>query len=264
MMPQDLVDSLREGRVSLFVGSGASCAAGLIGWDTLIEEMKTIIRSENTTFSPIDLDTFLRDADHLDVADVFRTTVQDHRYFSFLRAQYRKSVRLSRLHRTLTKLPVKTIFTTNYDKLLESSFRDANSRDSAVIIFPQQLGIIGEGEPRVIKLHGDIDHPSTIVLTRTDYANYSVRHKEFEFELHRSINDRSILFVGFGLRDSNFRRIYQDARSLYDSGRRLAYAIMTGTNSVERRLWEKDGLKIIPVARRDDVVAAIRTLANGC
>lgn len=262
LIPADLIDSLTRGRVHLFVGSGPSVAASLPGWDDIIRAMKDIIRNEDTHFPPTELNLFLNSADHLDIADVFRTTVKDHRYFSFLRSYYRRDVRLSPLHRALASMPVKTVLTTNYDKLLEIAFRNGDGGDPAVIVYPQQLGFIDDSEVRIIKLHGDIDHPLTIVLTRSDYATYARRHQEFERELHRSINDYTILFVGFGIRDPNFRRIYQDARTLYDSGKRLAYAIMVGVNSVEQRLWEADGLKIIPVDRYSQVRTYLRIVRN--
>jgi hypothetical protein len=262
VIPHDLVDGLRRGRAHLFVGSGASSAAGLTSWDNLISEMKTTIRKENTSFPLPDLDAFLNTADHLDIADLFRQTVQDHRYFAFLRSHYRRDVRPSRLHRAVAALGVGTTFTTNYDKLLELSLRQGNGLDPAVIVHPEQLGYIDETETRVVKLHGDIDHPSSIVLTRSDYSRYGSRHREFELQFHAAINDHTMLFIGFGLRDVNFRRIYQDARSLYDSGKRLAYAIMAGTNSVQRGLWERDGLRIIPVSRNGAIPTALRDLRS--
>lgn len=266
IIPEDLLYSLLKRRIHLFVGSGVSCAAKLIGWHDLINEMKKVIRNESTKYSPKDLEEFLAQADHLEVAEVFRQTVRDHRYFSFLRTHFRCDVTPSQLHRELSFLPVKTVFTTNFDKLLEISFRGKKRNDPPVIIYPDQLGCIDDSEIKIIKLHGDIDHPKTIVLTRSDYARYAKRHKDFEFKLHISINDYTLLLVGFGIRDQNFRRIYYDARTLYDSTKRLAYAIMTGTNSVERRLWEEDGLKIIPVKNYNSIpklIHHIRELALG-
>jgi hypothetical protein len=53
------------------------------------------------------------------------------------------------------------VFTTNYDKLLEAAFRQAGTADPAVVIYPDQLNYIEDDEVRIIKLHGDIDHPSS-------------------------------------------------------------------------------------------------------
>jgi NAD-dependent SIR2 family protein deacetylase len=261
-IPGDLMNSFRTSRVHLFVGSGISAAAGMQTWDALIDEMKQVIRDENNNFPAQELEDFLNSADHLDIAEVFRDTVKEHRYYSLLRQKYRQSGRLSPLHHVLSKLPVKTIFTTNYDKLFEFALRQHTGTEPSVIIYPQQLGYIDDTELRVIKLHGDIDHPSTIVLTRSDYATYVNRHAEIVRELHRSINNYTMLFLGFGLRDTNFRRIYDDARSLYDSGHRQAYAIMVDTNSVERGVWDGHGLKIIPANSHGQILTYTRQILN--
>ena len=97
-IPEDLVNSLRARRVRLFVGSGVSAAAGLLGWNDLIRRMRSIIKKENRTYSPSELQRFLSSADYLDVAEVFRQTVRDHRYFSFLREQFRRDVPPCELH----------------------------------------------------------------------------------------------------------------------------------------------------------------------
>lgn len=261
-IPGDLMESFRTDRVHLFVGSGVSAAAGLLGWNDLVDEMKRTIRDENNNFPANDLDTFLNTGDHLDIAEIFRNTVGEHRYYSFLRQKYRQSVTLSPLHHALGKLPVKTIFTTNYDKLLEAAYRVHARIEPSVILQPQQLGYIDERELRIIKLHGDIDHPSTLVLSRRDYTSYKAHHPDFVRELHQSINNYTMLFVGFGLRDSNFRRIYDDARSLYDSGHRCAYAIMTGTNLVDKRIWDDNGLKILPASSFGQVPKYLRLILN--
>lgn len=213
-VPEDLANSLRGGKVRLFVGSGVSAAAGLLGWNGLIRKMRATIEKENRSYPPAEIQRFLSSADYLDVAEVFRQTVRDHRYFSFLREQFRRDVPPCKLHTLIGRLPVKTILTTNYDKLLEAAFRNTSYNDPAVIIYPDQLGHIESSEVRIVKLHGDIDHPSSLVLTRTDYSQFQRRRQDFVRELQTSVNDHTVLFIGFGLRDSNFRRIYDDARQL--------------------------------------------------
>ena len=78
--------------------------------------------------------------------------------------------------------------------------------------------------------------------------------------LRSSINGWTVLFIGFGLRDPNFERIYADARSFYDSTNRQAYALMTGTNDVERALWHRDELTILPLAHPSQLVTALNAI----
>lgn len=247
VIPADLANSIRAKKVHLFVGSGVSASAGLVGWTELISEMADSIKKENTTHSAKVLDEFLGRADYLDIAEFFRETVGRNAYFRFLRERYRREASLSPLHRAIAKMEVQTIFTTNYDKLLEVAFRRTAKLDPPVIIYPEQLNYIEHDEVRVIKIHGDIDHPSSIVLTRKDYAEYASRHVDFVNLLQSSINGYTMLFVGFGLRDPNFKRIYDDARSFFESTKRQAYALMTGTNAIEREISRAGGLTILPM-----------------
>ena len=209
--------------------------------------MKDIIVKENPRLSKRDLDDFLKNRKNQDIADTFLDTVKHHRYLRFLRDHYRRDVPLSKLHKTLSKFPVRTIFTTNYDKLLEVTFRNNKGNDPAVVIFPEQLGYIDDSEVRIIKLHGDIDHPSSLVLTRRDYSEYHSTHRDFINLVESSIINYTVLFVGFGLKDSNFERIHDDARNAYKATKRQAYAVMTGTTQLERILLERGGLTILPV-----------------
>lgn len=247
-IPSDLANSIRTKRVHLFIGAGVSASAGLIGWTELISEMKDALKKEYTEHPAKDLDEFLAGADFLDIAELFRETVGPNAYFRFLRERYRREVLLSPLHRAIAQMAVGTIFTTNYDKLLEVAFRRAAKLDPPVIIYPGQLNYIEDDEARIIKIHGDIDHPSSIVLTRNDYAEYASRHTDFVNLLQSSINGYTMLFVGFGLRDPNLTRIYNDARNFFESTNRQAYALMTGTNAIERKLWHGEGLTILPIS----------------
>jgi SIR2-like domain len=251
--PDDLLWGLERNTVHLFVGSGASTAANLTTWSSLIDEMRDTLRSEYTGAVPDELDAFLKGADNLDVADLFRDTVQTPRYLRFLRRHYRREVPLSKVHTALAQFPVKTVFTTNYDKLLETAFRKGAGCDPAVILFAEQLGYIDTSELRIIKLHGDIDHPNTIVLTRKDYAVYAPRHQDFIRMLEESLNNYTVLFVGCSLQDPNFRHIYQEARGTYDTTKNVAYALMRGTNEPFRKLWRQDGLTVLPVTSYDDI-----------
>jgi hypothetical protein len=79
--PEDLINSFISQWVKPFVGAGVSSAAKITGWDALVAEIKTTLRKESRRCSKTELNGFLKTADHLDVADIFRETVGNHRYF---------------------------------------------------------------------------------------------------------------------------------------------------------------------------------------
>jgi hypothetical protein len=252
--------ALKEGYLDLFVGAGASQAAKLPGWDALINEMKEAILT-HSVHTAAEVNAFLVGADHLDIAEQFRADVGDFQYFKFLRDRFRVDVPLSRLHHEIRRWPVTNIFTTNWDRLLEKTLRPLHGVEPLTVVFPEQLGYIdGNSVKKIVKLHGDIDHPGSIVLTRKDYSEYFSRHRDFERELSSSINNRTLLFIGFSLRDPNFTRIYSDARSFFDRTKREAYALMAGTNAIERDLWSADGLRIYPVKKHAQIPSLLKQI----
>lgn len=262
-LPTELTEAYKNGKLNLFIGSGVSAASKLVSWDDLILKMCDIIKRENTAYSKKDIEEFLKKGDHLDIAELFKDTVGERQYYRFLRELIRQDVSLSKIHKSIAKLQrVNTFFTTNYDKLLETTLRVGNKQDPLVVLHPEQLGFEEEHEKKIIKLHGDIDHPRTIILTRQDYAEYNSKHKDFELGLKDSIINSTLLFIGFGLRDQNFIRIFNDARSFYDCIKHKSFALMVGTNSVQRTMWGRENLKIIEVNNYDKISTVINQLSK--
>jgi hypothetical protein len=262
---EELVEALKRGKVCLFVGAGASRAAGLKGWVELIEEMQNVMLRGASTADADDLKRFFGRADKLDVAEAFRTRLGENRFHQFLREEFRgKTVKLSRVHRALRRLPVTTIFTTNYDKLLERAFRNDMGDDPIVVFQAEQLALDAPNEVRVIKIHGDIDHPKSIVLTRSDYDAFPDRYAAIAGFLRHSLSFETILFVGFALQDPNFDRIYAEARRPFLGGDRRAYAVMAGISHVETALWAKRNLTILSVRDHNSVSRYIERLAARC
>lgn len=246
--PEELVKSFKEGNVCLFVGSGVSCSSGLKGWDDLIASMRDVMLEEASAAEMADLREFFKNAGKLDIAEVFRDRVGENRYHDFLRREYRlKRVNLSPLHKALRRLPVNTIFTTNYDKLLERTFRNDMGDDPPVIHSPEQLAVIDSSERRIIKIHGDIDHPKSIILTRKDYEMFEDRYAAIQDYIRRAISFETMFFVGFGLEDPNFERFYANARKVFLGYDRRAFAVMTNVDRVKVTLWEKTRQLVITV-----------------
>jgi hypothetical protein len=62
----------------------------------------------------------------------------------------------------------------------------------------------------LVKLHGSIDQPETIVFTRSDYARAREDRKEMLSFLRGEMAETAFLFVGFSLSDPNFNLLHDD------------------------------------------------------
>lgn len=186
------------------------------------------------------LRAFFIEESALDCAQLFRQTVGEANYREFLRAQFdgrrHEFVGTTPSHAALVRLDLPLIFTTNYDELIEDAYLEAG----------QQLRISSSEEEfrarrverpnrHLVKLHGTIDRPDTIVLTRTDYARARSERKEMLDYLRGEMTETAFLFVGFSLSDPNFNLLHDDIRLVYGMNTPASYTVQGRRNRVKDR-----------------------------
>ena len=253
-----------DGNTSLFVGSGPSVDSGLPSWNTLIAEMGALLLERaNGQQARADLRQFLAEADHLSIAGYFRQAVHPTVFTKFLRERYRnRDFKLSPILKALAKLPATTIFTTNYDKLLEVAYRRRNGEDPAVVLEPRQLQALAPGEVKIIKVHGDIDNPTSIILGKEDYLGYEDKYGGIATYMQGQLAFSSLILVGFGLRDPNFERLYHAASRLIASNSPRVIALMVNQNQIDQDLWEAKNMEIINFPGPNQLSRYLRLVAK--
>jgi hypothetical protein len=103
----------------------------------------------------------------------------------------------------------------------------------------------------VTKLHGDAARPEEIVLGRDDYDRFFERRPAMALLLEGLLLNQTFLFVGYGLRDPNFRQIYSRIGRMLPEAQRPAFATTfeaggaAGPFLVEQ--WRRKRLHLIPV-----------------
>lgn len=121
------------------------------------------------------------------------------------------------------------IITTNYDKLLETSTH-IFCEQYQVIVHDKDLLNANKGK-YIIKMHGDLSEPDSIVLKEQDYLNYSQNHVLIELFIKSLLTDHIVLFLGYSLNDYNIKLILswlnymRSQNGALDEGRRVGYLI---------------------------------------
>lgn len=145
-------------------------------------------------------------------------------------------------HRLIAHLPASEIWTTNYDDLLERAFKDAGKtyhvkRQDANLFMSRPDAAVD-----IYKMHGDFDSPpDQIVITLTDYDQYDQRYPVMASKFFNVLADTTLLFLGFGFSDPNFRRIMGSLASRSGGNSRPHYAVMlalTPADAHEARRFE--------------------------
>lgn len=109
-------------------------------------------------------------------------------------------------HKILASLQPHTVITTNYDDLYESAWRELD-KELEKVVSPRQLPRIPQDSPRLLKLHGDIEAPNEIILTRDDYRKWQREAGGFQNRVVATLQESVCIFVGYGVGDENLHDI---------------------------------------------------------
>jgi hypothetical protein len=129
------------------------------------------------------------------------------------------------VHRLIVRIGFKWLYTTNFDSLLELAFKEELGFHPMIAVRNTDVPLVRE-RSTIIKLHGDISQPDTIMITETDHADYP-RGREALFDvLQADLYAHSFVFLGYGLRDNSLRSLYRSMASVLGRFVNLSYAIM--------------------------------------
>lgn len=241
-VPSRLIDDLRSGECVLFVGSGLSLGAGLPGWGSLIARLAEKLglpRSERQ-----DLDYYL------DLAQWYvESEAGQQEPLAGLLAQFfgetARQVRPTLAHYLLMSLPLCYVITTNYDDLLERSLR-ALRRYPVEVIDQSHVPQTGARDGiHVVKFHGDPRHPDSLVLTRDDYDALFDKQPAMKLLLEGLLLNQTFFFVGYSLRDPDFRQIYTRIAAMLPGAKRPAFATTFEDSEFQRKQWKNKQVELI-------------------
>lgn len=178
------------------------------------------------------------------------------------------------------------VVTTNYDELLERAFTQAgkpfdlvvhqtgdlsrraaiayrpHGADTATLVRPNSLDIDLRRASVIYKMHGTVsprdERADSFLVTEDDYVDFLVRMGStmpipaaVRLEFARS----HFLFLGYGLRDWNFRVVLGTLRD--ELKRRTSWAVMHGTSKIEKAIWSSRNVLVYDLLI-DDFLTPLR------
>jgi hypothetical protein len=154
-------------------------------------------------------------------------------------------------HSALASLPLPTFITTNYDNFMEQALLKHNKNPKRELcrwnkyikrfpsLFDQDAGFQSSAaNPIIYHLHGYKEVPESLVLTEDDYLDFLVNISSDQSLIppliQKALTGSSLLFVGYGLADLNFRVLFRGLiKSMEDSLRRVSIAVQLPPESTE-------------------------------
>jgi len=125
--------------------------------------------------------------------------------------------------RALARLDFPLVLTTNYDGLFERALRDAGKQPRVAVYKPEPEPTTDfdnetAQSPVIYKLHGDIAHAESLVVTDEDYIQFVLRMSDKEpydpipLALKHFLKRWTTLFIGYSLMDYNLRLLFKTLR----------------------------------------------------
>ena len=246
-IPYHLANEIRDGRVVLVLGAGASLGAtsanGRVAPNgtELAEEIANHFLSDGHQGLPLAVIAELAQSES-SIA-IVQNFIAD-RFNDLLPTEFQ---------RLLPTFKWASIATTNYDLIVERAYQDRKERAQDLVPFITNADCVEDNlksakSVAYIKLHGCISRADKaevpLILTPDQY----VTHKKGRDLLFKRLKDwgynHSIVFVGHRLQDPDIRQLLQEL-GVSEEHRPMYYAVATGMSDEEKRFWA--GKRITPL-----------------
>lgn len=245
MLPEELVEDIKSFNCVLFAGAGTTTEQPYFR-RTFLEHMEERCRYPKRTkpqsfpevmqyyCSKVDggnKNRLLREI--IDWIEAFSAEGEDHRV-------------ATHFFREVARIPFfRIIVTTNWDPFCE---RCVNVL--VPMVEDQDIPFWDENKRQVLKIHGCITRPHTIVATLDDYnACMKDRSRGAVFtKLRDLMATKSFVFVGYSIRDPDFRMIYDEVINNLGPFRRGAYIIDPNPKDEQMKDWGVRNVKVLKVS----------------
>ncbi len=208
---------IEEENAAIFAGAGLSVGAGYVNWKELLE--------------PVAEELGLNVEKEHDLVSLAQFHENDNgnrsKLNKVLLEEFGDLAKPTRNHELIARLPISTIWTTNYDRLIETAVQNENKTPD-IKYTEKHLSQTKPGrDVTIYKMHGDIEHPSEAILTKDDYEKYHQSMGMYLTTLSGDLISKTLLFIGFSFTDPNLDYILSRVRvSVSSKDLRQHYAII--------------------------------------
>lgn len=215
--------AVSEGYAAVFAGAGLSRSSGYASWKDLIRPLA----------NDIGLDVE-KENDLVAVAQYYRNERGNRASINQrILNEFTRDVSINENVKILTRLPISTYWTTNYDELLEEGLTKSNRKADIKTTQQSLADNIYDRDAVIYKMHGDVRCPAKAVLTKDDYEIYENERPLFRTVLQGDLVSKTFLFIGFSFEDPNLDYILGQIRLLLGESTRDHYCFFETVKQYE-------------------------------
>lgn len=262
---RDYPEALIGGGGAVFVGAGVSMGAGYPSWARLLAEVGEELG--------------VKSGELHDLAALAQWSIQENgsatRVRNVIKEQIGVEHAVPETLEIISRLPIKYIWTTNYDRLVERAFGGINRPLDAVSGAADLALRARPGATRLFKMHGSVERLDDVVISTDDYELYRSKRGAFLPLLQAHLSSMSMLFLGISFTDPNIRHVLSLIRESFTSAPPEHFAIVRPpqrddyisdaefeARSTQHKLWSRDlkryGLVVVEIDDYAEVPELLR------
>jgi nucleoside 2-deoxyribosyltransferase len=218
-VPYPLISDIAQGRCLPFIGAGfsknASLPAGysMPDWAELTAALAKDAGTVSGTPATVVAQRYEQRFGRVQLIEAIRESLHPDK------------ARPGKAHRAFVQLPFDTVYTTNFDLLLEDAYSEV-TRPFRSLVGDLQLPFhAGQIASSIVKMHGDLRHEEHIIVTKDDYDSFMEHYPVVATYLSAMLITRTPLFLGYSLSDPDFDNICKIVRSRLGVFERMAYVV---------------------------------------
>jgi len=239
--PSELIEQFERGNVVLFCGAGISISDGGLpsGWQLAKELAQRSGQDDISARTLPDVaQAYELELGHQSLISYLTNRIEDPRFLPL------------RTHHLIAALPFKAIITTNWDNLLEEALRQSR-KPFIKVVQDAEVAFADNDKTLLVKLHGSMEQKDSIVIAGDDYYRVLTRLPETANLIRSYFATRTMLFLGFGLADLDFKRLYIEVVDNLGRHKRRAYAVQRNTTATTIKYWREKNVEVIDADAAD-------------
>jgi len=236
IIPPDLIKSFKDNNVVLFIGSGFSNNAKYPTWDDLL----TILKGEFGDKSSDEIQYF-ESMDNIKAVQYLYDKYKKNRIISEIEKIFNRVHIDPELHLELMSIPFQYMITTNWDSLLEKYYEKFNKREIKTIWKDSQLSSLSS-QKAIIKLHGSIVDPDSVVFGEDEYYKHSTTNPLIFDFISNITATKTILFIGYSYSDFDFKSVFNYVKNKLGDLMQTSFIFLPNSTKYEASYLDKRGL----------------------
>lgn len=224
-MPEGLVEAAHCGQVVIFAGAGISTEVATVFPDTVLDMAASRLGVDDPQSFPETLQAFQTRFGRPELVRMVK------KKFDYIDSFPGPRLHARKFHQELATMPyIRDIATTNWDPYFEEEC------GATPFVTGEDIALYEMPGRRVLKIHGSISNLSSIVATETDYARRldELGSNVMGGLLRQMLATKTVVFIGYSLRDWNFRRLYAALRADMKDYAPRAYLVSPFASDQER------------------------------